>query len=229
MSFARARARNASTQLAERHARRLSRGTAAQGEARQGTRCHAERAAPCEIRCHGVEVAYNKAEIMVLGQHPINLPPAPKSVSAAPPLSQRLGMAQDCGACFVVCGDELQFAESSNCAGLPLGGRSFSRVLLPLRGLQSPLVRAAMPVGQTGRQSRCTGCVNSYHRSAETARLSTITIATWAKSSLAARCCTHRKVRLPAPARETAQSITRERRSQSRAGVRPEKCEAVFR
>ena len=96
-------------------------------------------------------------------------------------------MAQDCGAYFAVCRDELRFAESLNCAGLPLGGRSFSRVLLPLRGLQSPLVRAAMPVGQTGLQSRCPGCVNSYHHSAETARLSTITIAAWAKSSAAAR------------------------------------------
>jgi hypothetical protein len=104
-----------------------------------------------------------------------------------PPLSLRPGMAQDCGAYFAVCRDELRFAESLNCAGLPLGGRSFSRVLLPLRGLQSPLVRAAMPVGQTGLQSRCPGCVNSYHHSAETARLSTITIAAWAKSSPAAR------------------------------------------
>jgi hypothetical protein len=115
----------------------------------------------------------------------------------------------------------MQFAEGLNCAGLPLGGRSFSRVLLPLRGLQSPLVRAAMPVGQTGRQSRCTGCVNSYHHFAETARLSTITFAAWAKSSLAARCSTHGEIRLPAPARKAAQPITGERRCQSRAAAKP--------
>ena len=72
----------------------------------------------------------------------------PRFFSSLPEPCDR--MAQHCGDYFFVCGDKSQFAESSNCAGLPLGGRSFSRVLLPLRGLQSPLVRAAMPVGQQG-------------------------------------------------------------------------------
>ena len=110
-----------------------------------------------------------------------------RSKATPPSLSSRPGMFQDCGACFTVYRDKSQFAGRLNCAGLPLGGRSFSRVLRPLRGLQSPLVRAAMPVGQTGLQSRHPGCVNSYHHSVETARLSAITIAARAKSWPAAR------------------------------------------
>ncbi len=55
----------------EGHAGRLSRSATAECQAREGSRSCAKRAAPCEIRRHGGQVADNKAKIMILWQQAI--------------------------------------------------------------------------------------------------------------------------------------------------------------